>query len=116
MFDAVLDPVLLQDPHGQIARLNAKLGHCRCLEEDAFLRTAQSIKVSDSFSEQIQNRAAATDIQSQEERIWDNQSSGEELDHQWIFELVVVTFRTGTVDDVADAQCSIFSSLAESDF
>jgi len=80
------------------------------------LRTAQSIEIFNPFSEQIQNRAAAADIQSQEKRIWNDQTAGEELDDQWILEFVVVTFRTGTINDVADAQCSIFSSLAESDF
>jgi len=78
------------------------------------LRTAQGIKIFNPFSEQIQNRSAGADIQSQKKRIWNNQSSGEELNHQWIFELVVVTFRAGTIDNVADAQNSVFSGLTES--
>src|SRR5258707_4683929 len=115
-FGTVLDLVLLQNPRGQISRLNAKLRHCRCLEKEAFLRTAQSIKISNPFSEQIQNCSAGTDVQSQKKRIWNNQSPGEELDHQWIFELVVVTFRTGTIYDVANAQNSIFPGPTERNF
>jgi hypothetical protein len=67
------------------------------------LRTAQSIEIFDPFSEQIHNRSADADIQPQEKRIWNDQPSGEELDDQWIFQLVIVTFRSGTIDDIADA-------------
>ena len=102
LFNAVLDPVLLQNPGGQIPGLNPKFRHRRCLEEDTFLRTAQSIKIFDAFSEQIQNRSTGSNVQPQEKRIWNYQSSGEELDNQWIFKLVIVTFRPGTVYDVSD--------------
>jgi hypothetical protein len=79
--DAALKPILLQNPGSQISCLNAKFGHRRGLEEDTFLRTTQSIEISDPFSEQIQNRSPGADIQSQEKRIWDNQSSSKELDN-----------------------------------
>jgi hypothetical protein len=110
LFNAVLDPVLLQNPGGQISGLNPKFRHRRCFEEDTFLRTAQSIKIFDAFcikifdafSEQIQNRSTGSNVQPQEKRIWNYQSSGEELDNQWIFKLVIVTFRPGTVYDVSD--------------